>query len=146
MKLNEIKIYGKIYKVKPVSSLVSMQEVAALVVPEFVGNSAGGSDWTTNTYWGRNFFKLNSEYVGLVVLLLAGVSFFGARQRGVRLFLAGMGVIALLYALGAHTPVWHSAYALLPGIRLFRSASMVVFLFILRVAREARSTVRGTRR
>lgn len=105
------------------------EEVAALVVPEFVGNSAGGSDWTTNTYWGRNFFKLNSEYVGLVVLLLAGVSFFGARQRGVRLFLAGMGIIALLYALGAHTPVWHSAYALLPGIRLFRSASMVVFLF-----------------
>ena len=31
MKMNEIKIYGKIYKVKPVSSLVSMQEVAALV-------------------------------------------------------------------------------------------------------------------
>jgi len=105
------------------------EEVAALVVPEFVGNSAGGSDWTTNTYWGRNFFKLNSEYVGLVVLLLAGVSFFGTRRRGVRLFLAGMGVLALLYALGAHTPVWHSAYALLPGIRLFRSASMVVFLF-----------------
>ena len=31
MESNEIKIYGKIYKVKPVSSLVSMQEVAALV-------------------------------------------------------------------------------------------------------------------
>ena len=105
------------------------EEVAALVVPEFVGNSAGGADWTTNTYWGRNFFKLQSEYVGLVVLLLAGVSFFGSRRRGVRLFLAAMGVLALLYALGAHTPVWHSAYALLPGIRLFRSASMVVFLF-----------------
>ena len=105
------------------------EEVAALVVPEFVGNSAGGSAWTTNTYWGRNFFKLQSEYVGLVVLLLAGVSFFGSRRRGVRLFLTGMGVLALLYALGAYTPVWHSAYALLPGIRLFRSASMVVFLF-----------------
>ena len=105
------------------------EEVAALVVPEFVGNSAGGSAWTTNTYWGRNFFKLQSEYVGLVVLLLAGVSFFGSRRRGVRLFLTGIGVLALLYALGAYTPVWHSAYALLPGIRLFRSASMVVFLF-----------------
>ena len=105
------------------------EEVAALVVPEFVGNSAGGSAWTTNTYWGRNFFKLQSEYVGLVVLLLAGVSFFGSRRRGVRLFLTSMGVLALLYALGAYTPVWHSAYALLPGIRLFRSASMVVFLF-----------------
>ena len=31
MESQEIKIYGKTYKVKPVSSLVSMQEVAALV-------------------------------------------------------------------------------------------------------------------
>ena len=31
MESNEVKIYGKIYKVKPVSSSVSMQEVAALV-------------------------------------------------------------------------------------------------------------------
>jgi cell division protein ZapA (FtsZ GTPase activity inhibitor) len=31
MESDEIKIYGKIYKVKPVSSSVSMQEVAALV-------------------------------------------------------------------------------------------------------------------
>ena len=31
MESDEIKIYGKIYKVKPVSSSVSMQKVAALV-------------------------------------------------------------------------------------------------------------------
>ena len=31
MESNEIKIYGKIYKVKPVSSSVSMQKVAVLV-------------------------------------------------------------------------------------------------------------------
>ena len=31
MESNEIEVYGKIYKVKPVSSKVSMQEVAALV-------------------------------------------------------------------------------------------------------------------
>lgn len=31
MELNEIKIYGKIYKVKPVSSSVSTRDVAALV-------------------------------------------------------------------------------------------------------------------
>ena len=105
------------------------EEVAALAVPEFVGNSAGGADWTSGTYWGRNFFKLNHEYAGVVVLLLAGVSFFGARRKALRLFLAALGVLALLYALGAHTPVWHLAFALLPGIRLFRAASMVSFLF-----------------
>ncbi|MEO8343446.1 MAG: hypothetical protein ABI536_06465, partial [Gallionella sp.] len=105
------------------------EELAAMVVPEFVGNDAGGSDWTNGTYWGRNAIKLNHEYVGLVVLLLAGVSFFGARRRALRFFLAGMGALALLYALGAHTPVWHVAYAVLPGIKLFRAASMVSFLF-----------------
>ena len=31
MESNEIKIYGKIYKVKPISSSVNMQEVAAMV-------------------------------------------------------------------------------------------------------------------
>ncbi len=34
------------------------EEVASLVVPEFVGNSAGGAEWATGTYWGRNVFKL----------------------------------------------------------------------------------------
>jgi hypothetical protein len=100
-----------------------------MVVPEFVGNDSGVADWTRGTYWGRNAIKLNHEYVGLVVLLLAGVSFVGARRRALRLFLTVLGVLALLYAMGAHTPVWHVAYAVLPGIRLFRAASMVVFLF-----------------
>ncbi|MSR35404.1 MAG: hypothetical protein EXR95_02000, partial [Gemmatimonadetes bacterium] len=110
------------------------EEIAALVVPEFVGNDSGGADWTRGTYWGRNLIKFNHEYVGLVVMLLAGVSFFGARRRVLRFFFAALGLLALLYALGAHTPVWHLAYAVLPGIRLFRAASMVVFLFGFAVA------------
>lgn len=105
------------------------EEVAAMVVPEFVGNSSGGADWTRDTYWGRNVFKLDHNSAGLVVLLLAGVSFFGGRRRALRWLLTVMGLLALLYALGAHTPVWHVAYAVLPGIKLFRAASMAVFLF-----------------
>jgi hypothetical protein len=116
------KEYAATYSLHP-------EELAAMVVPEFVGNDSGGADWTTGTYWGRNAIKYNHEYVGLVVLLLAGVSFCGARRRALRLFLTVLGVLALLYAMGAHTPVWHIAYAVLPGIRLFRAASMVVFLF-----------------
>ena len=104
------------------------EEVAALVVPEFVGNNAGGSPWTTGTYWGRNPFKLNHEYAGLGVLLLALLAFVGAPRRGVRLFLLGLGLVALLYARGAHTPVWHLFFSVLPGIRLFRAPSMAIFL------------------
>ncbi len=105
------------------------EEVASLVVPEFVGNSAGGADWATGTYWGRNPFKLNHEYAGLVVLLLAGLAFFGAPSRGLRLTFLGIGVVALLYALGTHTPVWRLFYEVVPGISLFRAPSIAAFLF-----------------
>ncbi len=105
------------------------EEVASLVVPEFVGSSAGGADWATGTYWGRNVFKLNHEYGGLVVLLLAVVAFFGAPSRGIRLTFLGVGGVALLFALGAHTPVWRVFYEVLPGISLFRAPSIATFLF-----------------
>ncbi len=105
------------------------EEVVGLVVPEFVGNDAGGARWADRTYWGRNPFKLNHEYVGVVVLLLAGLSFFGAPRRGLRGFLVGLGLLGLLYGLGSHTPVWRICYGLLPGVSLFRAPSMAIFLF-----------------
>lgn len=104
------------------------EEVAALVVPEFVGNNAGGSPWTTGTYWGRNPFKLNHEYAGLGIMILAMLAFLGAPRRGLRLFLLGLGGVALLYALGSHTPVWGLFFNVLPGVRLFRAPSMAIFL------------------
>jgi hypothetical protein len=105
------------------------EEVAAMVVPEFVGSSVGGAAWTSGTYWGRNFFKLNHEYAGLVVLLLAGLAFFGAPARGIRLTFLGIGGVALLYTLGLHTPVWRIFYEVVPGISLFRAPSIAAFLF-----------------
>jgi len=110
------------------------EEVASFVVPEFVGNDAGGADWTSGTYWGRNPFKLNHEYFGLVVLLLAPLAFFGGGGRSGaggkerRWFFLGLGLLALLFALGRHTPVWRVFYEVLPGVSLFRAPSMVAFL------------------
>lgn len=105
------------------------EEAVSLVVPEFVGSSAGGAEWSTQTYWGRNVFKWNHEYGGLVVLLLAAVAFFGAPRAGIRFTLLGIGCVALLFALGTHTPVWRLFYELVPGISLFRAPSTATFLF-----------------
>jgi hypothetical protein len=122
------------------------EEAASLLIPEFVGSNAGGAAWTSDTYWGRNAFKLNHEYLGAVLLLLALLAFVpgaaGQSQggtapsrgpppeelRGMRWFLAGVGVVAALFALGAHTPVWRIFYEVLPGISLFRAPSMAIFL------------------
>lgn len=105
------------------------EEIGGLVVPEFVGSSVETTGWTSSTYWGRNAFKLNHEYAGLLVLLLAGLGFVGRRRRGLQWFFLGLGAAALLYALGRHTPVWRIFYEVLPGIRLFRAPSMTAFVF-----------------
>lgn len=113
------------------------EEAVSLVVPEFVGNNAGGAPWATGTYWGRNPFKLNHEYLGLAALLLALVAFLGGPNRGLRWFLAATGGAALFFALGAHTPVWRLLYEVLPGISLFRAPSMAVFVTGFAVATTA---------
>ncbi len=105
------------------------EEIASLVVPEFVGGNVGGADWTDETYWGRNLFKHNHEYAGLLVLILAGLSFFGGTRPALRRFFLAAGFLALLYALGRHTPVWRVFYEVVPGISLFRVPSIAIFLF-----------------
>ena len=147
------------------------EEAVALVVPEFVGNSAADAAWGEGTYWGRNAVKLNHEYVGVTVLTLALFGLAGAWARtgkgprkgrprgsrnkqgasgagagaerggrhgksgsssgasaGLRWFMAAMALIWLLFALGAHTPVWRLFYEVVPGISLFRAPSLAAFL------------------
>ena len=105
------------------------EEAFSLVIPEFSGANIGGTGgWADNTYWGRNPFKHNHEYAGLVLLLLAAISFVGGSRRGLRWFFAGLAGTALFFALGANTPVWRIAYEVLPGISLFRAPSQAAYL------------------
>ena len=104
------------------------EEVVSLAVPEFIGNNAGTREWTTDTYWGRNPFKINHEYIGLILILLGALAFAGGKKKGLRWFMAGMGGVVLLFSLGANTPVWRIFYEVVPGISLFRAPSMAIFL------------------
>lgn len=104
------------------------EEAVSLAVPEFVGNSYAEADWTRGTYWGRNALKLNHEYLGITVLVLALFGLLGHRRRPLRWFMGGIGIIWLLYALGAHTPVWRIFYEVVPGMSLFRVPAIAAFL------------------
>ncbi len=103
------------------------EEIMALVVPDFVGDNAPTEVRSGNTYWGRNGAKLNLEYAGLIPLLLAPLVFL-RRRRGRDWFFLGLGALALLYGLGATTPLFHLFY-LIPGVRLFRAPSLIIFLY-----------------
>ena len=104
------------------------EEVASLVVPEFGGYDdllvEGGS-----RYWGRNAFKINSEYFGAIALLLALLMVPECRRRPQVAVLGGVFVLALAYVLGEHTPVHWLAFHLLPGADVQRAIGMGSFVF-----------------
>ena len=102
------------------------EEVASLVVPEFGGYD---SPREGRRYWGRNGMKINSEYFGIGVLLLALLLVPEARRRPPALFMGFLFVFALAYALGPYTPVHWVFYHLLPGVKVLRAPAMIAFLF-----------------
>jgi hypothetical protein len=104
---------------------LNAEEIASLAVPEFVGE-------LPNAYWGKNGLKLNSEYAGLIPLLLIPVLLLRRRTAVVWFFL-GLAVLTLLYALASSTPLGRLFY-LIPGVRLFRAWSIIIFLYGLSVA------------
>jgi hypothetical protein len=101
------------------------EEMINSVNPEF----SGVSSTSGNSYWGRNAFKDNSEYGGLVVLLLALYAVFATRVRD-RWFFLGLGGVASLYALGAHTPLFTLFYHVVPNVKQMRAPSMIMFLYV----------------
>ena len=98
------------------------EEIGSLLVPEFGGfDDMAGQRYQ---YWGRNGMKTNSEYFGILVLLLALLMVPEMRRRPLALFMGGLFVLVLAYALGGHTPVHWLAYHLLPGGKVLRTVGM----------------------
>lgn len=101
------------------------EEAVSLFIPEF-----SGTDVQSQTYWGKNPFKHNSEYGGALVFVLGIAAVAGLKGERRRWGLAAMALVALLYALGAGTPVFRLLYYVVPGLRNFRAPSLATYLAI----------------
>jgi hypothetical protein len=97
------------------------EEAFGLIVPEFSG--------INERYWGRNSFKLNSEYPGIAILFLGilGLALFRRAKEGWFWLWGGVGLMAIIFGLGAHTFFFRIFYELIPGIKNFRAPSMILF-------------------
>jgi len=120
---------------------VHPEEAMSLIVPEFCGANRvshaqnyeeqqkvlkeGG-----NSYWGRNSFKLNSEYSGIIILFLTVLALFlyRGRHRKDIIFLSSFGLFTVLYSLVDHTPLFKLVYSIVPGVKMFRGQGMILFL------------------
>jgi hypothetical protein len=99
------------------------KELFDAYLPQFTG--------MIEAYWGENAIHLHSDYMGAVVLLLAGAALVGLRsdnRKGFLWFWIVTLVVALLWALGGHTPFYRIPYAIIPGTKYFRAPATVFFV------------------
>jgi hypothetical protein len=101
------------------------EEALALFIPDF-----SGTDAQADTYWGKNPFKHNSEYGGALVFVLGIAAVVGLKGDRRRWGLAATATIALLYALGAGTPIFGILYSVVPGLKNFRAPSLATFVAV----------------
>jgi hypothetical protein len=106
------------------------EELINVYLPQFSG--------ILDSYWGRNRIHLHSEYLGAVVLMLAGLGLGAAargdKRRGFVWFWGGAFIVALLWAMGGTTPFFHLVYAIVPGTKYFRAPSTMMFVMAFAVA------------
>jgi hypothetical protein len=105
------------------------EELLNVYLPQFSG--------MLDYYWGRNVIHLHSDYVGVVVLILAGAAFIGLRadpRKKIIYFWVGAMIIALLWSLGSSTPFYHIPYAIVPGTKYFRAPATIWFVGTLAIS------------
>jgi hypothetical protein len=93
-----------------------------------IGSLWGGFNGWLDTYWGSNPFKLNSDYVGLLVGVLGVSALWRARSgkhKSEAWFWGGTVIVGALWAIGGATPFYRLPYALLPGISKTRAPDMM---------------------
>ncbi len=101
------------------------EEAVSQVVPEFAGVDAGQG----NYYWGKNAFKDNSEYAGVIPLFLAMIGIFFFRKKETWFF-GGLALFAFVYALGDTTPLFRIFYYIIPKVKSLRAPSTIMFIFL----------------
>lgn len=102
------------------------EETINLIAPSFSG--------LIERYWGRNYFKRHSEYLGIIPLVLAAAAVVLGRRKPYAKFFIGLAIFSLIMAFGGHTPLFRIAYYLIPRIKNFRAPSLIFFLFSFSVA------------
>ena len=111
---------------------MNAEELKAQFIPNFCGNNAveyeNGKEKRPSIYWGKNAFKDNSEYIGVLPIFFGLMAVIFVRNRRTWFFL-GLAIFALIYALGASTPFFKIFYYLIPNVKHLRAPSMIMFLF-----------------
>lgn len=102
-----------------------IEETLNAYLPQFSG--------ILDRYWGANNIHFHSDYFGVVVLLLMGAAFGMSAHKSFKRFWVGTGVVALLWAYGGNTPLYH-LFMLVPYTKYLRAPSTMIYITAFAVA------------
>jgi len=102
----------------------NIEDIVSVFVPDFVGQNVGEK---FNAYWGRNIFRLNSLYIGLLISLLGIVGFL-ALKKPLLHFFGLFSVFIITYSMGTQTPLFYLYYYIIPGVKKFRAPETALFV------------------
>lgn len=107
-----------------------LRAVAGLAAPEQVGANVQNQEgeYILPVYRGENAFRLHTEYVGALVLVLFAAGIVYSRRNRYWLFFAGLGLFALTLSLGGNTPLYLLYYKILPGLKRFRAPDLAYYV------------------
>ena len=98
-------------------------ETFTTVLPQFNG--------VLENYWGTNFFKSHTEYLGAIVVTLAAIGIGDPTRRRLVRALGVIAILFLLIAYGGHTPFYRLWYEVMPMMKKVRASGMAFFLVAL---------------
>ena len=102
---------------------IPVNELLNLITPHFSG--------ILDNYWGYNYFRLNTFYLGILAILLFFLSFKFYKKTKFFLIAA---IVTLLLSLGGNTPLYKLVYYGLPGAKKLRAPSMFFYITNLNLA------------
>jgi len=98
------------------------ENLLTLALPDVFG------DLLTAPYWGKNYLWEMSIYLGIVPVAMGAIAIVYDRSRPAMIF-SFLAAVALVFALGKHTPALGFLYAYVPGFNLFRGVSKFIVVF-----------------
>lgn len=102
------------------------EELLNTLLPQFSG--------LRDLYSGRNFFKHNTEYLGVVTLILASIGLTQTARGRMRWAFVALAAFFLSFALAGATPLFRLWYTVLPMIAKARAHSTAFYIVSFAVA------------
>jgi len=109
-----------------------LRNLVTLIVPEFYGTRLKNNYWGDLLAWDQKFLPM-CAYTGILSL---GLALFGLyyRRNIYTVFFGLLALSSLLFAFGRYLPFYYIGYHLIPGFKMFRGISRILFLFNFSIA------------